>query len=74
MTGHRKSPKNGTLFMMSLFLKVGKQYCTGFWNVRTLLQIEKFVQVSKEMDYYSSNILDLSKCRWPRNEKFVQRS
>ena len=60
--------------MMPPFLKVRNQYHIGFWNIRTLLQIGKLVQISKEMDHYSINILGLSECRWPGNGKFTLRS
>ena len=74
MTGYWQSPKRRAVSEISPFLKVRKQYRIRFWNVKTLLQTENLVQISKEIDYYLINILDLSECRWPRNEKFILQS
>ena len=50
MTGYRQSPNRRAVTMAPPFLKVRKQHCIGFWNVRTLLQTGKLAHVSKEMD------------------------
>ena len=63
ITGYRQSSYRKAVAMMPPFLKVRNQYRIGFWNIRSLLQTGKLVQVSKEMDYYSINTLGQSECR-----------
>ena len=43
----------------------------GQWNVRTILEMGKCAQVTKEMQRYGISILGVSEMRWNSGEKMM---
>ena len=46
------------------FLKLKWKLKVGCWNVQTLYQAGKFVQLLREMENYNINLISVSEARW----------
>ena len=49
---------------MNAFAVAGKKLRLGYWNVRTLYEAGKLVQVAREANRYNLSILGMSEIRW----------
>ena len=63
MNGSGESRKKATGSTMEI-LNAKTQTRLGFWNVRTMFETGKLVQVTSEMNRYNLHILGVSESRW----------